>query len=194
MSDKFDISLYDEDFFLWHKIHAREYSIRNMDWYIEKFKPFSVVDFGCGIGSYLESCFNHEIPFGGIEISEHALTYMPAVVQMCVDISDCTEDFGQIGRFHTVLSFETAEHIEPSSTNQFILNLVNATGKRLLFTAAPPGQEGTGHINCRPKQFWIDEFSKHLTYKPELSDEIAAIWGLQGAPWYIVNNLIVFER
>jgi 2-polyprenyl-3-methyl-5-hydroxy-6-metoxy-1,4-benzoquinol methylase len=33
-----------------------------MNWYIERFQPNSVVDFGCGIGSYLESCY-----FNGIE-------------------------------------------------------------------------------------------------------------------------------
>lgn len=193
MQGKFDISLYDEDFFLWHKIHAREYSIRNMDWYIERFKPASVVDFGAGIASYLESANNHGLFCRGYEISKQALSYTPDNVKYFMRYRDCTQPIN-IGQFDCVISFETAEHIEPSGTDQFIQNLVNATGKRLLFTAAPPGQEGTGHINCRPKQFWIDEFSKHLTYNPELSDEIAAAWGLQGAPWYIVKNLIVFER
>lgn len=195
MSDKFDISLYDEDFFLWHKIHAREYSIKNMDWYIQRFKPESLVDFGCGIGSYLESAVKHKIFCWGFEISMDAIIHTPPEVFRRISFAtDCTEEIKMNKKFDCVLSFETAEHIEPSGTDQFIQNLVNATGKRLLFTAAPPGQEGTGHINCRPKQFWVDEFSKHLTYNPELSDEIAAAWGLQGAPWYIVKNLIVFER
>lgn len=190
----FDISLYDEDFFLWHKIHAREYSIRNMDWYIERFKPRSVVDFGCGIGSYLESANNHGIPCTGVDISREAQKYTPLEIRRYIRYEDCTKPYVFMKPFNTVISFETAEHIQPEGTEVFIENLVYATGKRLLFTAAPPGQEGTGHINCRPKQFWIDEFSKHLKYNEELSDEIAAIWGLQGAPWYIVNNLIVFER
>lgn len=193
MSGKFDISLYDEDFFLWHKIHAREYSIRNMDWYIERYKPETISDFGCGIGSYLESAHNHNKYFVGFEISDTAQRYTPEHIQPFIHYRDCSKPILTL-KADCVISFETAEHIEPEGTDQFILNLVSATGKRLLFTAAPPGQEGAGHINCRPKQFWIDEFSKHLKYNPELSDEIAAIWGLQGAPWYIVNNLIVFER
>lgn len=193
MSGKFDISLYDEDFFLWHLTHVRASSMRCMDWYLDKYNPQCVVDFGAGIGSYLEAASVRGIFCRGYEISYAARAHTPLHTRKHIRYRDCTKKM-TIGQFDCVLSFETAEHIEPSGTDQFILNLVNATGKRLLFTAAPPGQEGTGHINCRQKQFWIDEFSKHLTYNKDLSDEIAAIWGLQGAPWYIVNNLIVFER
>lgn len=190
----FDLSLYDEEFFIWHKIHAREYSIRNMDWYIKNYKPESLLDIGAGIGSYLESAHNHGIACTGIDISREAEKHTPEEIRPFMRYLDCTERIIFPDKFHTVLSTETAEHIDPSGTEQFIQNLINATGKRLLFTAAPPGQQGTGHINLRPKQFWIDEFSKHLTYNEKLSREISSFWGLQGAPYYIVNNLIVFER
>lgn len=191
---EFDIKLYDEDFFLWHKIHAREYSIRNMDWYIERYKPRSLVDFGCGIGSYLESAEKHGLFYWGFDISESITSHMPDFIKKRVSIEDCTIPINMNKQFDCVISFETAEHIRREGTEQFVKNLINATSWRLLFTAAPPGQEGTGHINCRPKEFWIEQFSKELKYNPELSDEIAAMWGLQGAPWYIVKNLIVFER
>lgn len=190
----FDLSLYDEEFFIWHKIHAREYSIRNMDWYIKNYKPESVLDIGAGIGSYLESAYNHGIQIRGYDISEAARKHTPEAIRPYIFYVDCTDPMLTIRPFDTVLSFETAEHIDPLGTDQFIQNLINATGKRLLFTAAPPGQQGTGHINLRPKQFWIDSFSKDLTYNEKLSREISSFWGLQGAPYYIVNNLIVFER
>jgi hypothetical protein len=41
----FDLNLYNDEFFLWHLTYAREYSIKTMDWYIDTFKPNSVVDF-----------------------------------------------------------------------------------------------------------------------------------------------------
>jgi hypothetical protein len=98
------------------------------------------------------------------------------------------------GFFDCVLSFETAEHIDPDGTDQFILNLVNATGKHLLFTAAPPGQDGCGHINLHPKEFWIGKFINHLTYDDEMSATISKAWRKLGAPNYICDNLIVFKR
>ena len=45
MGNIFDIKLYDDEFFFWHLRYAREYSMKTMDWYIEKFKPESVIDF-----------------------------------------------------------------------------------------------------------------------------------------------------
>lgn len=189
----FDISLYNDEFFEWHLKYAREYSIKTMDWYIETFRPQSVVDFGCGIGSYLESAHNHKVFYHGYEISIEAAKYTPEHIQHRIQYWDCTTPIHHY-RTGCVISFETAEHIEPSGTDQFIQNLVNATGRHLLFTAAPPGQEGTGHINCHPKEYWKELFSKHLTFDEALTKQISDKWRELGAPDYICNNLIVFIR
>lgn len=190
----FDISLYNDEFFEWHLKHAREYSIKTMDWYIEKYKPKSVVDFGCGIGSYLESCHNQHVPCIGFEISFSARKYTPEHIRSYVLYRrDCTDKM-RVEIFDTVLSFETAEHIEPSGTEQFTENLINFTGKHLLFTAAPPGQQGTGHINLRPREFWIEQFTKRLKYDQELTKDISDNWRRLGAPNYICDNLIVCTR
>lgn len=189
----FDLSLYNDEFFEWHLKYAREYSIKTMDWYIEKYKPKSVVDFGCGIGSYLESCWHHKIAFMGFEISKVAKRWTPAEISFEIEYIDCTKPIDPYS-YDTVLSFETAEHIEPSGTEQFVDNLLNFTGKHLLFTAAPPGQEGTGHINLRPREFWIEQFTKRLKYDPDLTKDISDNWRALGAPDYICNNLIVCTK
>ena len=69
-------------------------------------------------------------------------------------------------------------------------NIVNATGQYLLFTAAPPGQQGTGHINMKAKEYWIDKFSE-LDYLPMVTKGIRENWARIGAPKYICDNLIV---
>lgn len=190
----FDISLYNDEFFEWHLKHAREYSIKTMDWYIEKYRPLSVVDFGAGIGSYLESAYNHDITCLGFEISEYAKKYTPDYIKHLVMYgTDCTLPI-DVGKPYTVISFETAEHIEPSGTDQFVLNLLKSTGKHLLFTAAPPGQLGTGHINMHPREFWIEQFTKELNYDEDLTKDISDNWRILGAPDYICNNLIVCTR
>jgi cyclopropane fatty-acyl-phospholipid synthase-like methyltransferase len=192
---KFDISLYNEEFFEWHLKYAREYSIKTMDWFIEKYKPQSVIDFGCGIGSYLESAHNHGLPFWGFDISPSAKKYTPDHIQLYIFYADCATDMDFHFHADCVISFETAEHIDPDGTDQFIQNLVNATGKWLLFTAAPPGQEGCGHINCHPKAFWVDKFLDHkLIWAAKMETDISDNWRRLGAPNYICDNLIVFKR
>src|SRR5688500_8689334 len=126
MQGSFDISLYNEEFFEWHLKHAREYSIKTMDWYIEKYKPEHLLDFGCGIGSYLESAHSHGLFYRGYEISKVADKYMPEEIKPCVRYRDCTQPMN-VGVADCVISFETAEHIKPEGTEQFIKNLVKAT-------------------------------------------------------------------
>ena len=197
----FDITLYNDEFFLWHLTYAREYSIKTMDWYIDAFKPSSVVDFGCGIGSYLESCYNKNIPnYKGYDIGgEYAKKYTPSFLHNHIEYVDCTKPIQTPQRYDCVITFETIEHIEPSGTDTFIRNLVSATeinqGK-ILFTGATPDQDGCGHINSREKEEWIKEFEKHNfcvnTYETELVKEN---WNKLnvGCPNYILNNLLIFN-
>lgn len=189
----FDISLYNDEFFEWHLKYAREYSIKTMDWYIEKYGARSVGDIGCGIGSYLESAHGFGIFVRGYEISKSAKIYTPYEIKDYIRYRDCTEPM-DIGQFDCLISLETAEHIEPSGTDQFVNNLINATGRHLLFTAAPPGQQGTGHINLHPREFWIEQFAKALKYDEALTKDISDNWRRLGAPDYICNNLIVCTR
>ena len=186
----FDISLYNEEFFEWHLRYAREYSIKTMDWYIDTYKPKSVADFGCGIGSYLESAFNKGLRIQGYEISSTARKYTPETIQPFIKYVDCTTPLST-AVYDCVISFETAEHISPRGTWQFVDNIMKACGGILLFTAAPPGQQGTGHINLRSKEYWLKKFSS-LKYEPDLTDSVRLNWKQLGAPEYICNNLITF--
>ena len=103
-------------------------------------------------------------------------------------------------KYECVITFETIEHIEPSGTNVFIENLINATdlvNGKILFTGATPEQDGCGHINCREKQDWINEFSKHnFEVDFEQTEYVKQNWiHLNvGCPNYIINNLIIFKH
>jgi len=185
----FNLSLYDDEFFQWHYKYARIYSIHTMDWFLDNFKLNSVVDFGCGIGSYLECAHDRGLEVKGFEISEAAKKHTPERIQKFITYQDCTEPI-QTKKYDCVISFETAEHIEPSGTKQFVENIVSAVGGYLLFTAAPPGQQGTGHINMKAKEYWLDQFNE-LTYLQGTTDIIARSWAKLGAPKYICDNLIV---
>lgn len=198
----FDINLYNDEFFAWHLQYAREYSIKTMDWYIDTFKPNSVVDFGCGIGSYLESCYNKGVEkFVGYDIGgEYAKKYTPSFLHEHIHYLDCTKLIVTEQKFDCVMTFETIEHIDPNGNDVFIDNLVNATNKeigKILFTGAPPEQDGCGHINCQEKSFWIDMFEKRNFYvDEELTEFVKQNWtNLNvGCPTYIVNNLIVLTH
>ena len=169
-----------------------------MDWLLE-FVPFrSVVDFGCGIGSYLESAFARNITkIKGYDIGgDYAKKYTPEHIQPFIEYLDCTKPM-VTEKYDCVISFETAEHIEPSGTNQFCDNLVNALGEHgyLFFTGAPEGQDGCGHINCQSKAFWMLKFTeRNLEFDAVLTAVVYQEWKRLGAPNYICDNLLVFKR
>lgn len=189
----FDISLYNDEFFQWHVDHAAEYQINTFLWYIEKYKPESVVDFGCGIGSYLQAAYSKRIlKLKGLDISQDAGIYTPHQVRPFIEYIDCTTRIELPTTYDCVLSFETAEHIDPKGTDQFVDNIIRAANKHILFTAAPPGQDGCGHINMHRRDWWIDKF--RLEVNEEMTKDISEAWFKIGCPEYISKNLIVFNK
>lgn len=188
----FDISLYNDEFFDWHLKYARSYQLVTFMWYLSEYKPASVIDFGCGIGSYLEAAKANGITrLKGIDISDAARAYTPESVRDYIEYKDCTLPI-EVGQYDCVLSFETAEHIDPAGTDQFITNIKNAASKYILFTAAPPGQDGCGHINMHPREWWVDKFG--LNVDEAMTRNVSTEWFNLGCPSYISGNLIIFKK
>jgi 2-polyprenyl-3-methyl-5-hydroxy-6-metoxy-1,4-benzoquinol methylase len=197
MENKFNISHYDDRYFKWHKDHTRDYAIRNMDWYIKRYQPTSIIDYGCGVGAYLEAALlNNITKIKGFDIGgDYVKKYTDNSVQPYIEYLDCTLPL-TTDKYDCTISLETGEHIETSASDQFVLNIVNSTNMigTILFSAAQPGQGGSGHINCQTKEFWKDKFALHsFIYDKALTDAILKEWKLQKAPEYIINNLIVFK-
>jgi hypothetical protein len=63
-------------------------------------------------------------------------------------------------RFDLAYSFEVAEHLPPALGDRLV-EFLAASGNEILFTAAPPGQGGTGHINEQPPEYWQERFERH---------------------------------
>jgi hypothetical protein len=193
----FDASLYNEEFFEWHLKHAHEYSMRNMEWLLEEYPHIQdVIDFGCGIGSYLLAASKKIDVFWGIDIGyEQARKYIDPEILPFIHQGDCCEE-QNIFNADLILCIETAEHIPPSKSEQLVRNLVRNTTEygMIIFSAAPPGQQGTGHINCQPKSFWIELFDKYGAYvHNEDTEKIKSAWLSQGCPQYIHDNLLVLK-
>lgn len=98
-----------------------------------------------------------------------------------------------------VTCFEVAEHIHESAHATLcntIADNLQGGGHFLLFSAARPGQNGTGHVACRPAEYWHNEFLlRNLSYNNVMTMTLAAIWSRIGTPLnYLYDNLMVFEK
>lgn len=61
------------------------------------------------------------------------------------------------GRFDLAVSLEVAEHLPPERAASFVRDLCSLAPV-VLFSAAIPGQGGTGHVNEQWPGYWVDHF------------------------------------
>jgi hypothetical protein len=161
--------------------------------------PKTMIDYGSGDGWWShsfkqigsETCF-------AIELDEIAREHTPPDVYFKQhDLRQPLTDLQ--GHFDLVMCLEVAEHLpKHEAHNALLATLAKSTASILIFSAAQPGQEGTGHINPQPVGYWIEAIEKWPYVK--LSNERTAATrqaferivpeGLEFLP----RNLLVFAR
>ena len=99
-----------------------------------------------------------------------------------------------------ITCIEVAEHIHESAHSTLADTLCNhlalGDNKFLVFSAARPGQSGTGHIACRPAEYWAQEFiMRGLTANDIVTMNLALLWGRIMSPLnYFTDNVMVFNK
>ena len=122
----------------------------------------SVVDFGCGIGTWLKAFKNcgvkEVLGIDGEWCNRDLLfKYLNEEEFRCVDLEKPIH-LNKV--YDLVVSLEVAEHLSEQSADTFIQSLVNA-GKVILFSAAIPGQQGFNHYNEQWPSYWENKFRQH---------------------------------
>jgi SAM-dependent methyltransferase len=123
----------------------------------QRIKPSVFLDFGCSSGLYLREIKRTmpAIESRGFEFSEEAVKNA-----LCADVIqyDLTHPLTLEKKANTLgMCLEVLEHIREEDHLPVLTNLTKLCD-RILFSAAFPGQGGTGHINCRNKIDWIRRF------------------------------------
>jgi len=134
-----------------------------MPFLIERLKPSSIVDIGCGRGIFLAEAMkqgiNDILGVDGDYIERDKL-YIP---QNCFMGYDLNKKLSVDRKFDIAMSFEVAEHIEKSNERQFVSDLVELSDI-VAFSAAIPGQGGKGHVNEQWMSCWNELFMEHAYY------------------------------
>jgi SAM-dependent methyltransferase len=126
---------------------------------LERMAVGSVLDVGCGVGTFLRVFGEHGV--GDIQGVDG--DYVPRG-QLLIDAGrflgrDLGEPLDLGRRFDLVMSLEVAEHLPEALAGRFVDNLCRH-GSVVLFSAAIPGQGGTHHVNERWPGYWAGLFAE----------------------------------
>jgi len=160
-----------------------------LSWY----KPKSVVDVGCGTGTFLRKfkelgvqnvCgiegkwVNTELLLKNIDRHEY--------IQM-----DLEKPFNLDRKFDLVLCIEVAEHLKEEAADELIESLVRL-GDLIIFSAAIPHQGGQNHLNEQWPQYWIKKFSSYGFYFHDVFREY--FWNNENVFWWYKQNLFLVKK
>lgn len=124
----------------------------------EHLHPKSVVDVGCGLGTFLAIFLEQGIEdVLGIDGNwvDKSILFIPEKYFMEADL----EQPLHINRkFDLAISLEVAEHLKESAADNFVDNLC-ALSDIIIFSAAIKCQGGQNHINEQPMAYWLQKFT-----------------------------------
>ncbi len=157
--------------------------------------PESLLDVGCGKGHLVVLSASLGVIAGGVDIgSKPILSIVPGISSYSLGKRDLTEPDDSLTEREMVLCWEVAEHLPPESADTLCDTLANATDKWLLFSAATPGQGGSGHLNEQPHEYWIEKLeNRGLIHCPTLTATLSlAFRQVEGESHWYGNNIRVF--
>lgn len=158
----------------------------------EVYKPVSVLDLGCGLGTWLKVAKDLGVKdILGVDGSyvDRSMLKIKETEFLEFDISNPIS-LGR--RLDLVICLEVAEHLPESSADSLIKSLVKHADV-ILFSAAIPGQGGQNHLNEQWPAYWQDIFQQHNFmfvdyFRPK-------IWNNENIEfWYRQNIFLVVNK
>lgn len=154
---------------------------------INMFSPESVIDVGCGAGSWLAefSAFGIEDCLGIDGNASPVLDLAEHKFKQC----DLSKPISLNRKFDLAICLEVAEHLPVSRADTLVGDLVQLA-PIVLFSAAIPGQGGTQHINERWPDYWFEKFGMHGY---AVNDEFRLeLWEDQRIEWWYRQNMMLY--
>jgi SAM-dependent methyltransferase len=154
----------------------------------EIFKPKSIVDVGCGTGTFLYEFkklgVNEVLGIDGMWVDKNKLIinkgeFIEADLEKPIKLSN---------KFDLVLCLEVAEHLSQKSAD-IIVDSLTGMGNIIAFSAALKKQGGQNHVNEQPFFYWKEKFEKNGYYVLDLFRPY--FWNNGNIQWWYKQNMFL---
>jgi SAM-dependent methyltransferase len=181
---------YNDNFHNFHLIDSINSAKEVVPLFFNYFKPSSVLDVGCGLGSWLSVFKEKGCEVFGID-GDYVIKEDLVIDKEDFKSFNLNEAYNLNKKFDLAISLEVAEHILPQNAQTYIHSL-SLHSDIILFSAAVPGQEGTLHFNEQDNNYWIEKFYQNgfqcidfLRHK---------IWNNSKISWWYRQNILIFIK
>jgi 2-polyprenyl-3-methyl-5-hydroxy-6-metoxy-1,4-benzoquinol methylase len=154
-------------------------------WITDFIGPQTVLDVGCGPGIYVDALREQGVTAFGIDTDKRIVARDYLKQQSLFECTDTAE---------LVMCLEVAEHIPEDQADAIVRSITAMVelGGLLIWSAAQPGQGGTSHINCQPKQYWLDLLTAYglvqeTEIETQLLEEISKGYHMG---WFLQNAMV----
>ena len=183
------MQLYSAEFFEQQSGGSRRSAERIVPIVMELVRPRSVVDVGCGVGTWLsvfrESGVPRTLGIDGDYVDRNMLK-IPADDFLPADLS---RPLRLDERFDLAASLEVGEHLPPESAATLVESLTRLA-QVVLFSAAIPHQGGVGHLNEQWPDYWREHFAR-CGY--EVIDCIRKqVWSDSNVQWWYAQDVLLY--
>jgi hypothetical protein len=181
-------NFYDQNFFDNHYAGALESARIVAPLVRDLLHPQRVVDVGCGRGAWLWAFREIGVEFiRGLDgdYVDRGTLLIPIESFVPADLAELTK---LPGNYDLAVCLEVLEHLSPQSGRNIVAALTEAAPV-ILFSAAVPGQGGTGHVNEQWPEYWRQLFEARGyrmldPIRPRIRDDRSVAW------WYRQNILM----
>jgi SAM-dependent methyltransferase len=158
---------------------------------LDKLRPASVVDVGCGIGTWLrvfqDLGVNKILGLDGSNVDKRQLK----IDEKFFRAVDFRDPFQISEKYDLVLCLEVIEHLDECDAQSFI-DLLTSFGDTIVFSGALPGQGGQNHLNEQWLTHWIEFFAAKGYKYYDLIRPL--VWENSEVDFWYKQNIVVFSR
>ncbi|MCU1258355.1 MAG: hypothetical protein JWO80_1240 [Bryobacterales bacterium] len=182
---------YSASFYLSHQDASLRSAREIVPLVLDTLHPASVIDVGCGIGTWLSVFMEHGIEDVLGTDNGWVRKELLQIPEKRFLQQDLEKHFSLPRKFDLVISIEVAEHLAPGCAETFVETLTGL-GSIVLFSAAVPYQGGVHHVNEQWPEYWAGLFRERGYFPVDCLRE--KIRGNADVQWWHRQNLILYVR